>query len=94
MNNKELITAVAEKCVTSQKECSAMLEALTDLIKGEVVEKRESQFLELGILEVREKEQKIMFNPISGKRSLIPPKLVVGFRASATVKNQIKEEGV
>ena len=94
MNNKELITAVAEKSGASQKECSAMLDTLTEMVRTEVEQNRETQFLELGILDVREKEQKIMYNPQTGKRSLIPPKLIVGFRASSSVKSQIKEERV
>lgn len=90
MNHKELQSALSEKTGMSQKQCQAMLDAFIDVTRQSVVDGEGAQMLDLGSFEVREKEQKVMFNPLTGKRSLIPPKLVVGFKASATIKNQIK----
>ncbi len=90
MNHKELQTALAEKTGMSQKQCQAMLDVFIDITRKSVVDGEGAQMLDLGTFEVREKEQKVMFNPLTGKRSLIPPKLVVGFKASATIKNLIK----
>ncbi|MCQ2343593.1 MAG: HU family DNA-binding protein [Paludibacteraceae bacterium] len=90
MNHKELQAALAEKTGMSQKQCQAILDVFVDVMRKSVVEGESTQMLDLGAFDVREKEQKVMFNPLTGKRSLIPPKLVVGFKASATTKNQIK----
>ncbi|MBQ0007684.1 MAG: HU family DNA-binding protein [bacterium] len=90
MNHKELLTSLAEKTEMSQKQCQALLDVFVDITRKSVVEKQGAQMLDLGSFNVREKEQKIMFNPLTGKRMLIPPKLVVGFKASTTIKNLIK----
>lgn len=84
------MTSLAEKTEMSQKQCQALLDVFVDITRKSVVEKQGAQMLDLGSFNVREKEQKIMFNPLTGKRMLIPPKLVVGFKASTTIKNLIK----
>jgi DNA-binding protein HU-beta len=43
-----------------------------------------------GSFEVKKKMERISVNPVSHQRLLIPPKLVVGFKPSSSVKEEVK----
>lgn len=44
-----------------------------------------------GSFEPRKRLERISFQPSTGKRLLIPPKIVLGFRPSAVLKQKVKE---
>ena len=46
-----------------------------------------------GTFEVKKKMERIMVNPSTGQRMLVPPKLVLGFKPSPTWKDKIKQGG-
>ncbi len=89
MNNKELQVKIAEKVGVSQKVAGEMLEAMVNVVTTEIKEEGSSSFFDLGVLEVKTKEQRTMYNPNTGQKMLIPPKNVLGFRQFATTKNLI-----
>ena len=43
-----------------------------------------------GSFEIKKKMERISVNPVSHQRMLIPPKLVVGFKPSSSVKEEVK----
>ena len=46
-----------------------------------------------GSFEVKKKLERVMVNPTTGQRMLVPPKLVLGFKPNATWKDKIKKGG-
>ena len=44
-----------------------------------------------GLFEVKKKAERISVNPASGKRYLVPPKLVPVFKPGVTLKSKLKE---
>ncbi len=44
-----------------------------------------------GQFEAKKKQERLATHPSTGKRLLIPPKLVVNFKASAILKSRIQE---
>ena len=75
MKNKELITELSVKLGWTSKEVTEMLAALQGF----------------GLFEVKKKAERISVNPVSGKRYLVPPKLVPVFKPGATLKSKLKE---
>ena len=49
------------------------------------------QLPNFGAFEVKKKLERIMVNPSTGQRMLVPPKLVLSFKPSPTWKEKIKE---
>ncbi len=49
--------------------------------------------LNFGIFEVKKRMERIIVNPTTGQRLLIPPKLMLSFRISQTWKEKIKNGG-
>ena len=46
-----------------------------------------------GTFEVKKKMERIMINPTTGQRMLVPPKLTLNFKISPTWKDQLKNGG-
>lgn len=46
-----------------------------------------------GTFEVRKRLERVIINPASGQRMLVPPKLVLGFKPSSVIKDQYKKGG-
>jgi DNA-binding protein HU-beta/integration host factor subunit alpha len=46
-----------------------------------------------GTFEVKKKMERVMVNPSTGQRMLVPPKLVLNFKPNANWKEQIKNGG-
>ena len=46
----------------------------------------------LGTFEARKKMERVSVNPATGKRMLIPPKLVLVFKPNSAIKSQLKSK--
>ena len=93
MNNKEFIAEVAQrrgyKNSLTQKLLSTMLSAMGDsFMEGDAV-----QLPHFGMFEVKKKMERVIVNPSSGQRMLVPPKLVLGFKPHPSWKDKIKKGG-
>ena len=93
MNNKEFISALANKVGRTrdetQKLVNTALQALGDnFYSGDPV-----LGSGLGAFEVKKRLERIMNNPATGLRMLVPPKLVLNFRAAASIKEKLKKGG-
>jgi nucleoid DNA-binding protein len=45
----------------------------------------------LGNLEVKKREERVCVHPATGKRVLVPPKLIIKFKTSSVLKEKLKE---
>ena len=90
MNNKELIEKLSDRLGVSKKEISKMLAATTQSIVQTVDEDRSITLQGFGLFEVRRKQDRILFNPASGRQMIVPPKLTLVFKPSDTYKEKLK----
>ncbi len=44
-----------------------------------------------GAFEPRKRNERVMVNPKTGKRMLVPPKVVLGFKVSNVLKSKLKQ---
>ena len=47
-----------------------------------------------GTFEVKKRLERVMVNPATGLRMLVPPKLVLNFKPATMIKVQVKKGGV
>lgn len=90
MNNKEMIAQLSQrtgyKTDEAQHMVTSLLGAMGDAFSdGDVV-----ALSGFGAFEVKKKLERIMVNPATGGRMLVPPKLVLGFKPNPSVKEMIK----
>ncbi len=90
MNNKELITKLAERIEWSTHDVTEMMSAVTAVISSRLVDNDVIGIQGFGQFEVRKKAERISVNPANGKRYLVPPKLVAVFKPGPTLKKQLK----
>lgn len=93
MNNKDFIAALAKNSDLSkdqtQKLVNAVIAAMVDTFDdGENV-----TIANFGTFEPKKRMERIIVNPSTGQRMLVPPKIVLAFKPSAQVRENIKKGG-
>jgi DNA-binding protein HU-beta/integration host factor subunit alpha len=93
MNNKDFIAELAQKTGFSaddtQKFVNNIVEAMGDhFLEGDCV-----VIPTFGTFEVKKKFERVMVNPSTGQRMLVPPKLVLNFKPNVSWKERIKNRG-
>ena len=92
MNNKEFITDLAGRTKKTQKEVYSLVNATVSAIIGELTEENAVTISGFGSFEVKKKLEKVLVNPITKQRMLVPPKMVVSFKPNTSLKTKIKSE--
>lgn len=90
MNNKELIAELSRRLGYTVKDTSLLMVALV----AEMTEKLEDENVitiqNIGSFEVRKRQERVVVNPATQQRMLVPPKLVVNFKPSASFKEKMQ----
>lgn len=88
MNNKEFINDISAKTNMSTKSAGELLSALIAEISACLEEENNVSISGLGTFEVKKKMERVLINPTSKQRMLVPPKIVVSFKPAAILKEQ------
>ena len=90
MNNKELIAELAERTGYSPKDTQKLASNLIDAMGDAFQEDNSILIPNFGVFETKKKMERIMVNPATGQRMLVPPKLVLNFKPNQTWKDKLK----
>lgn len=90
MNNKEFIAELAERTGYTMKDTQRLANLLIDAMADAFQEDSAVLVPNFGVFETKKKMERIMVNPSSGQRMLVPPKLVLGFKPNQTWKEKLK----
>ena len=93
MNNKEFIAEVAERTGMKTSRAQQLMDTLLSAMGDSFMEGDAVQLPHFGMFEVKKKMERIMVNPSSGQRMLVPPKLVLGFKPHPSWKDKIRKGG-
>lgn len=91
MESKELINSVAEKISCSPAEVNKMTDALIEVIKERCGLLDVVAIPGFGAFGANKYEEKIVVNPETGKRKLVPPSIVLNFKPSALLKSKMRD---
>ena len=86
MNNKEFTSELAERLGYTIKDTSELMGSLLSSMTQELEEGNVIAIQGFGSFEVKKKAERISINPASKQRMLVPPKLVLSYRPSNTLK--------
>lgn len=89
MNNKEFINALATRLQENPKTVKQHVEALVDALANMLDEGATLNVQGFGTYEVKKKKERIIMHPMSKQRQLVPPKLVIAFKPSPTLKDKV-----
>ncbi len=93
MNNKEFITELSQRMGYKPGQTQKLTQVLLNFMGDSFMEGDSLQVPYFGTFEVKKKLERIMVNPSTGQRMLVPPKLVLGFKPSQEWKEKIKNGG-
>ena len=88
MNDKEFTSELAERLGYTIKDTSELIGSLLSSMTQELEEGNVIAVQGFGSFEVKKKAERISINPASKQRMLVPPKLVLSYRPSNTLKDK------
>ena len=92
MNNKEFISELSNRTGLSQKDATARTNAVITMITEALMEEDEVSVVGFGNFEVRKKLERVVVNPTTKQRMLVPPKMVVGFRSFSSLNDKVNNK--
>lgn len=90
MNNKEFITELSNRLNYTNKDALQLAQAVATIITEQLQAGNVVAIQGFGSFEVRKKMERISVNPVTRKRLLIPPKLVLTYKPSSILKDKFK----
>lgn len=88
MNNKEFIADLTSRTKYNTRETTTMVNATIAAIIAELSEENSVVVPSFGTFEVRKKMERVLINPTTKLRMLVPPKIVVGFKPTSSLKDK------
>lgn len=92
MNNKEFISELSNRFQYTNKDTIQLVSSVISAITQELQEGNSVTILGFGTFEVKKKLERISINPATQQRMLIPPKLVLTYKPSITIKEKFKQK--
>jgi DNA-binding protein HU-beta len=93
MNNKQYIAELARRTGFSQDDTQHLVRKVIDAMIAQFEEGEVVSIPGFGTFEVKKRLERVVVNPITKKRQLVPPKLVLGFRPVDSIKEKLKNGG-
>lgn len=93
MNNKDFITELSQRMGYTADETQQLVNCVVDSMGDHFQDDDSVLIPTFGTFEVKKKMERIMVNPSTGQRMLVPPKLVLTFKPNVTWKERIKNGG-
>lgn len=90
MNNKDYIGKMTAQLGITGKEAQKMTNALIAEIADSLDDGNSLSIKGFGSFDVKKKLERVVINPISKQRMLVPPKLVLSFKPSTILKEKLK----
>lgn len=86
MNNKEYIAELSRHTGFSQDDTQRMVRCVVEGMSQKFDEGIGVSIASFGVFEIKKRMERIVVNPSSGQRMLVPPKIVVTFKAETSVR--------
>ncbi|MCM1107850.1 MAG: HU family DNA-binding protein [Clostridium sp.] len=90
MNNKEFIVELSRRLGYTNKDTTSIVSALVGEMTEQLVDENVISIQGFGTFEVKKKLERVVVNPVTQQRMLVPPKLVVNFKPSPLLKEKMQ----
>lgn len=92
MNNKEFIADLASRTRYSTKDTTALVSATVSAVIAELLDENAVSIPGFGTFEVKKKLERVLINPTTKQRMLVPPKMTVSFKPNTSLKDKVKNK--
>lgn len=90
MNNKEFISELASRMGYTTKDTTAVMNAFISEMTDYLEDEKVIAIQNFGMFEVKKKLERVVVNPATQQRMLVPPKLVLNFKPSPSLKEKMQ----
>lgn len=90
MNNKEFISEISRRSGLTTKVASELLAALVSEMSDKLEDENVISVQNIGTFEVKKKQERVVTNPSTLQRMLVPPKLIISFKPASTFKEKMQ----
>lgn len=91
MNNKEYIAQLSQRCGYSQESTQRLVRGVLEAMSAQFDEGEGVVVPAFGTFELKKRMERIVVNPSSGQRMMVPPKIVLGFKPAQAVKDFLRK---
>ncbi|MBP5278160.1 MAG: HU family DNA-binding protein [Prevotella sp.] len=92
MNNKRFIQELSRRLGYTQENVQKMVYTMIDGMNEKFMSGETVYVPKFGTFEVKKKMERIIVNPSTQQRMLVPPKLVLVFKPVSALKNNLKNK--
>ena len=93
MNNKDFIAELAQQTGYSVEDTQRFVNSIVEAMGDHFQENDNVVIPTFGTFEVKKKLERVMVNPSTGQRMLVPPKLVLNFKPNVSWKERVTNGG-
>ncbi len=90
MNNKEFVAELSRRMGYTLKDTSSLMSALVAEMTEQLEDENVITVQNVGSFEVKKKQERVVVNPATQQRMLVPPKLIISFKPSASFKEKMQ----
>lgn len=91
MEYKEFLVLLQKRVKKDKQTTERLSSAIVKSLREECSDMNTISIKGFGNFEPKKKMEREIFNPATGSRMLIPPKIVLTFKPSTSIKNQLKD---
>jgi len=91
MLTKEFIGLVSNESGLSKKETEHLLTTMNAIVRENLMDGKAIQLQGLGAFEIKERKERVIVQPRTGERSVVPSKNQLVFRPVATIKDELNK---
>lgn len=93
MNNKDFIAELSQRSGYSQDNTQRLVRCVIEAMASRFDEGESVAVPSFGSFELKNRMERIVVNPSTGQKMMVPPKLVLVFKPLAEVKQRLKKGG-
>ena len=93
MNNKDFIAALSQKEGLLQRDTQKMVNLLVAELTAQFEQGNSLTVQNFGQFDVKKKLERVVVNPATGQRMLVPPKLALTFKPYSSLKERTQKGG-
>lgn len=91
MNNKEFIAELSQRTGYTQANTRQIVRKFVDGMLAAFNDRQSVQITGFGTFEVKKRLERVMVNPATSQKMIVPPKLVLNFRPASAMKEELKK---
>jgi DNA-binding protein HU-beta len=89
VNKSELVKSLAEKAEITQKDAAKVLDAMVETIQQALANGEKVQIIGFGSFEVRDRKERKVISPATGKEINVPATKVPAFKPGKSLKEAV-----